>query len=554
MFLVLIIFYVMGFLASLDPPSGGLGMGRNDNKVLVSSFRWNDNTRKYIMAKENLENNEKPQVASSSAKATEDKRATDGKMDKIISLCKRRGFIYPASEIYGGFANAFDYGPLGVQLKKNIKDVWWQKFVTERDDMVGLDSAIIQNPKTWEASGHLGSFTDPLVECKKCHKRFREDHIQELRIKNYELSNLSQEQREMLYCKGKEEHDFTAAKNFNLMFKTFIGVTEDSVSTAYLRPETAQGIFLNFKNVLQSTRVKIPFGIAQIGKAFRNEITPGNFIFRTREFEQAEIEYFIKPNKEESQKHFDSWIKLWKDFFIGLGIQESNLSIRAHKKEELSHYSTGTSDVEYSFPFGVSELAGVAQRTDFDLKQHEKYSGQDMKYFDEATGSTGSHSSLSLRAHPSESKTGQAGEKFIPYVVEPTLGIDRAALAFLVDAYDESDGTDGRAEGEITLHLHPKLAPVKAAVFPLIKKEGLPEVAKKISSDLRKAGIETYYDESGSVGKRYRRQDEIGTPWCITVDFDTIKDETVTIRDRDTMKQERIGIANVAQHIVDKLK
>lgn len=453
-------------------------------------------------------------------------KENNNKMEKIISLCKRRGFVYPASEIYGGFANAFDYGPLGAQLKKNVKDVWWQKFVTERDDMVGLDSAIIQNPKTWEASGHLKSFSDPLVECKKCHKRFREDHVEE--AKN--VSDPSSEQKEMLYCKGKEEHDFTEAKNFNLMFKTFIGVTEDSTSTAYLRPETAQGIFLNFKNVLQSSRVKIPFGIAQIGKAFRNEITPGNFIFRTREFEQAEIEYFIKPDKEESQKHFDSWIKLWKEFFVDLGIKDENLTIRAHDKEELSHYSTGTSDVEYNFPFGVSELAGVAQRTDFDLKQHEKHSGQDVKYFDEATG-----------------------EKFIPYVVEPTMGVDRAALAFLVDAYDESDGTDGRTEGEVTLHLHPKLAPIKAAVFPLMKKEGMPEMAKEIVLNLRKAGIEVFYDESGSVGKRYRRQDEIGTPWCITVDFDSIKDKTVTFRDRDTMKQERMKISELVGFIKNKL-
>jgi len=467
-----------------------------------------------------------------------------GKMEKIISLCKRRGFVYPASEIYGGFANAFDYGPLGAQLKKNVKDVWWQKFVTERDDMVGLDSAIIQNPKTWEASGHLKSFSDPLVECKKCHKRFREDHIQELLekigaaadavtgslIKSGMTEGLSQEQRDMLFCKGAEEHDFTEAKNFNLMFKTFIGVTEDSASTAYLRPETAQGIFLNFKNVLQSSRVKIPFGIAQIGKAFRNEITPGNFTFRSREFEQSEIEYFIKPDKEESQKTFDYWIKIWKEFFSDLGIKDENLTIRAHDKEELSHYSTGTSDVEYNFPFGVSELAGVAQRTDFDLKQHEKYSGQDVKYFDETTG-----------------------EKFIPYVVEPTMGVDRAALAFLVDAYDESDGTDGRAEGEVTLHLHPKLAPIKIAVFPLVKKEGLPEIAKEIVSNLRKAGIETFYDESGSVGKRYRRQDEIGTPWCVTIDFDSIKDKTVTVRDRDTMKQERMKITEVIGFVQGKL-
>jgi len=448
-------------------------------------------------------------------------KENDNLMDKIISLCKRRGFIYQASEIYGGFANAFDYGPLGAQFKKNIKDEWWQKFVTERNDMVGLDSAIIQNPKVWEASGHLKSFTDPLVECKKCHKRFRQDHVEEAKA----ADKPSDEQKEMLYCKGTEEHEFTEAKNFNLMFKTFIGVSEDSASTAYLRPETAQGIFINFQNVIRSTRQKLPFGIAQIGKAFRNEITPGNFIFRTREFEQGEIEYFIKPENEESKKWYEYWIKEVDEFYTDLGIKRENLSTREHLKEELSHYSSGTSDIEYKFPFGISELAGIAQRTDFDLKAHG------LHYFNEETG-----------------------EKLIPYVVEPSMGIDRAALAFLIDAYDESDGKDGRAEGEITLHLHPKLAPIKAAVFPLMKKEGLPEIAKKIALDLRKAGIETYYDESGSVGKRYRRQDEIGTPWCITVDFDTIKDETVTIRNRDTMKQERIKILEITDLISSKLK
>ena len=442
-------------------------------------------------------------------------------MEKIISLCKRRGFVFPSSEIYGGFANSFDYGPLGAQLKKNIKDIWWQKFVTERDDMVGLDSAIIQNPKVWEASGHLKSFSDPLVECRKCHKRFRADHVEEARV----TENKTAEQKEMLYCRGTEEHEFTEAKNFNLMFKTFIGVSEDSASVAYLRPETAQGIFINFQNVMQSTRVKLPFGIAQIGKAFRNEITPGNFIFRTREFEQAEIEFFIKPDKEESKKWYELWIKEVENFYTGLGIKQENISIREHAKEELSHYSAGTSDIEYMFPFGVSELAGIAQRTDFDLKAHN------LEYFNDETG-----------------------EKLTPYVVEPSMGIDRAALAFLVDAYDESDGSDGRAEGEVTLHLHPKLAPIKVAVFPLMKKEGMPEIAKEIAASLRKAGIHTYYDESGSVGKRYRRQDEVGTPWCITVDFDSIKDKTVTIRDRDTMKQERIEIGKIVDHISNKLK
>ena len=464
-------------------------------------------------------------------------------MDKIISLCKRRGFVYPASEIYGGFANAFDYGPLGAQLKLNLKNEWWKRFVVERDDIVGMDSSIIQNPKVWEASGHLGSFTDPLVECKKCHHRFRQDHVAELKSEirnpksetnsktpNSKFLNFTPEQKEMLVCASGGEHDFAESKNFNLMFKTFIGVSEDTASTAYLRPETAQGMFINFQNVLQSNRIKVPFGIGQIGKAFRNEITPGNFTFRTREFEQAEIEYFVEPSLDESKKWFTYWLARWKEFFTDFGVKDENLTIRAHEKTELSHYSAGTSDIEYNFPFGMSELAGVAQRTKFDLEQHSKHSGIDLKYFDEV-----------------------AGNKYLPFVVEPTMGVDRAMLAFLVDAYDESDGKDGREKGEVTLRLHPKLAPVKVAVFPLMKKEGMPEMAKEIIADLRKAGIATFYDESGSIGRRYRRQDEIGTPWGVTIDFDSIKDKSVTIRDRDTMKQERIKIAKLKNYFLDKL-
>lgn len=453
-----------------------------------------------------------------SAKATEDL------MGKIISLCKRRGFIYPASEIYGGFANAFDFGPLGAAMKKNLKDAWWKKFVIERDDIVGLDSAIIQNPKIWEASGHLSSFTDKLIECLKCHARYRADHMEEGKFVNGKAT----EKNQCPACGGKE---FTEAKAFNLMFKTFVGVTEDSASTAYLRPETAQGIFANFKNILQSSRVKIPFGIAQIGKAFRNEITPGNFIFRTREFEQMEIEYFIKPDKEESEEKFQYWVQeVYHSFFRDLGIQADHIHIRNHEKEELSHYSSGTADIEYDFPFGTSELAGIAQRTDYDLKQHEKVSGIDLKYLDEETG-----------------------QKYLPFVIEPSLGVERAMLAFLVDAYDESDGSDGREKGEVTLRLNPKLAPIKVAVFPLIKKEKLPEIAKNITAELREADVATYYDESGSVGRRYRRQDEIGTPFCITVDFDSIKDDTVTLRDRDSMKQERIKIDEIGMLISDQL-
>lgn len=438
-------------------------------------------------------------------------------MDKVVSLAKRRGFVFQSSEIYGGTGSVWDYGPLGAQLKKNIKDLWWKKFVTMRDDVVGLDSAIIQSPRVWEASGHLKSFSDPLVECKKCHQRFREDKLDEI--------------AEAKKCPIGDGHEFTEAKEFNLMFKTFIGVTEDTTSVAYLRPETAQGIFINFQNVMQSTRIRIPFGIAQIGKAFRNEITPGNFIFRTREFEQAEIEYFIQPNLAESVKWYEYWVKQVKNFYLDLGIKKDHLTVRKHDQEELSHYSAGTSDIEYSFPFGISELAGIAQRTDFDLKAHSKVSRQDLQYMDP-----------------------DSGEKFTPFVVEPSMGIDRAALAFLCDSYDESDGSDGRAAGEVTLRLDAKLAPIKVGIFPLVKKEGLPDIARKIKDELIEAGIEAFYDESGSVGRRYRRQDEVGTPWCVTVDFDSLKDETVTVRDRDTMKQERVKIGDVAEYFLKKLR
>ncbi len=447
----------------------------------------------------------------------------DNSMEKIISLCKRRGFIYPASEIYGGFANAFEYGPLGVQMKKNISDAWWNKFVIGREDMVGIDSVIIENPKVWEASGHIKNFTDPLVECLGCHARYRADHMDEGKFIGSKAKKAKQ-------CPACGSEKFTEPKQFNAMFKTDVGVAEGSTSTAYLRPETAQGMFINFKNVIQSTRVKIPFGIAQIGKAFRNEITPGNFVFRTREFEQMEIEFFIEPEQSESTKWFEYWIKEWQNFFLDLGLKKENLTIRAHEKKELSHYSSGTSDLEYKFPFGVLELAGVAQRTDFDLTEHQKYSGQDLSFLDEV-----------------------AGKKYLPYVIEPTMGLNRAMLAFLCDAYEESDGSDGKEAGEITLRLDPKIAPIKVGIFPLVKKEGLPEIAKEIATDLRKAGISIFYDESGSVGKRYRRQDEIGTPFCVTVDFDSLKDKSVTVRDRDTMKQERIEIKNVKEFITGKL-
>lgn len=437
----------------------------------------------------------------------------DNTMDKIISLCKRRGFIFQSSEIYGGIGGVYDFGPLGVEMKRNLKDEWWRKFVTSRDDMVGLDAGIIMNAKVWEASGHTGSgFADPLRECKKCHHRFRADQIEKDACPD---------------CGG----ELTEEKSFNILVKTFLGPVEDSSTLTYLRGETAQGIFVNFKNVTESSRKKVPFGIAQIGKAFRNEITPGNFIFRTREFEQAEIEYFIDPDKVESKKWYETWISEVKNFYTDLGVKEENLAIFEHPKEKLSHYSIGTSDIEYKYPFGQSELAGIAQRTDFDLTQHSKFSGNDLSYFDE-----------------------QGGKRYIPYVVEPSMGVDRAMLAFLCDAYDESSGEDGREKGEVTLRLHPKLSPIKVAIFPLMKKEGLPDVAKKIVEEFKSDNINVFYDESGSVGRRYRRQDEIGTPWCITVDFDSLTDKSVTVRDRDTMKQERVSIDNVVDFIFDKLK
>lgn len=433
-------------------------------------------------------------------------------MEEIVSLCKRRGFIFQSSELYGGIGGIYDFGPLGAQLKRNIKDLWWDKFVNQRDDIVGLDTGIVMNAKVWEASGHTGSgFTDPLRECKKCHHRFRADHIK---------GNVCPD------CGG----ELTEEKSFNILVKTFLGPVEDESTMTYLRGETAQGIFANFKNIVESSRMKIPFGIAQIGKAFRNEITPGNFIFRTREFEQAEIEFFIEADKEESAKWYKYWINEVRKFYTELGIEEDNLPIVEHPREKLSHYSIGTSDIEYKFPFGQSELAGIAQRTDYDLSQHSKYSGIDLKYFDE-----------------------QTGKKFIPYVIEPSMGIDRALLAFLVEGYKKSDGNDGRKAGEVVIKLHPKIAPVKVAVFPLVNKDRLPQVAQEIYKNLRKEFM-VQYDASGSVGRRYRRQDEIGTPWCVTVDFDSLEDKTVTVRDRDSMEQTRAKIDELKEYFVEKLK
>ena len=435
-------------------------------------------------------------------------------MEKIVSLCKRRGFIFPSSEIYGGLSSCYDYGPLGVELKNNIKKSWWKNMVQERENIVGLDTSILMNSKVWQASGHLSGFVDPLVECKNCHKRFKLD---DLKNKN-----------KCPECNGP----LTESKNFNLLFKTFMGSVEDKLNVVYLRPETAQGIFVNFNNVLQSIRVKIPFGIAQIGKSFRNEITPGNFIFRTREFEQMELEFFVNPSK--AKKWHKYWIEQRINWYTNLGIKEKNLRLRKHKENELAHYAIACSDVEYKFPFGWSELEGIANRGDFDLKQHQKFSRQEMFYQE------------------------NTGKKYIPYVIEPSAGVDRPLLAFLIDAYDEIKGgrtttTKSNKEQEIVLRFHKDLAPIKVAVLPLSKKEVLKRVAKDIYKELKKYWM-VQYDEVGSIGRRYRRQDEIGTLYCITVDFDSLDDKKITVRDRDTMKQDRIYIKELVDYLRKKLE
>lgn len=442
------------------------------------------------------------------------------KMEKIVSLCKRRGFVFPSSEIYGGLGGFWDFGPMGVLLKNNLKMLWWKRFVQERDDVVGLDGSIIMNPKTWEASGHIESFTDPLIECKKCHSRFREDHMIDGRYKGVGKAS---EKNQCSICGGKE---FTPPRNFNMMFKTYVGPVEDSSSVTYLRPETAQSMFTDFKQILETSRQKIPFGIAQIGKCFRNEITFGNFFFRSREFEIAEIEYFVKPGNDEEM--FDYWLEKWEKFVLDMGINARNLKTYEHPKESLSHYSKRTVDLEYNFPFGWSELTGCANRTDYDLSQHQKYSGKDLSYFELSQG------------------TGP-GKKFIPYVIEPTMGIDRLALALIVDAYHENE------KGEVFLQFNPQIAPIKAAIMPLVKKDKLPKIAQDIWNDLKKIWF-IEYDESGSIGRRYRRQDEIGTPYCITIDFDSLKDKAVTVRDRVTMKQERVKISNLEKYLRDKIE
>ena len=463
---------------------------------------------------------------------------TEATMEKITALAKNRGFIFPGSEIYGGLANTWDYGPLGVEFKNNVKKAWWRKFVQESKYNVGLDAAILMNPETWVASGHVGGFADPLIDCKGCRARFRadkliEDYLAEQGVTDVVVDGWSNEKMESyiaekgICCPECGKSDFTGIRQFNLMFKTFQGVTEDSKSEIFLRPETAQGIFVNFRNVQRTARKKIPFGIAQVGKSFRNEITPGNFTFRTREFEQMELEFFCKPGTDLE------WFSYWKDFCVdflkSLGMKEENMRLRDHDPEELSHYSNATTDIEYLFPFGWGELWGIADRTDFDLKQHQEHSGQDMSYLEPETN-----------------------ERYVPYCIEPSLGADRVALAFLVDAYDEEVLTDSKGKEDIrkVLRLHPALAPFKAAVLPLSKK--LAPVAEPIYEELRKY-FSVDYDEAGSIGKRYRREDEIGTPFSICVDFDTQEDGCVTIRDRDTMDQIRIPASQVREYIEERL-
>lgn len=432
--------------------------------------------------------------------------AAQDRMEKIVSLCKRRGFVFPASEIYGGQASCWDYGPLGSELKRNVKDSWWRSMVHTRRDVVGLDSAILQHPQVWNASGHVQGFSDPLVDCKECKARFREDHIESSTCPNKAFNGRSA-------VKCRDAGSFTEARQFNLMFKTHMGPVEDSAAVTYLRPETAQGIFINFGNVLNSSRQKPPFGIAQIGKSFRNEITPGNFIFRTREFEQMEMEFFVPP--DEWQKWYEYWRDTRYQWYVDLGVSEKKLRIREHEKDELAHYANACVDVEYEFPFGWSELEGIASRTDFDLKQHEEHSGKDLRYFDDAT-----------KTH------------YHPYVIEPAAGVDRATLTFIVDAYEEEQL---EKDTRTVMRFDPRIAPLKAAVFPLVKRDGMPEKARLVEAELCQH-FPVFYDESGAVGRRYRRQDEIGTPFCVTVDGETAESNSVTVRDRDTMQQDRVNL------------
>ncbi|MDV6377936.1 glycine--tRNA ligase [Sporosarcina sp. GW1-11] len=455
-------------------------------------------------------------------------------MEQVVNLSKQRGFVFPGSDIYGGLANTWDYGPLGVELKNNIKRAWWQKFIQESPYNVGLDSAILMNPKVWEASGHIGNFNDPMIDCKKCKTRHRADKLIEeaLDAKGIELvvDGLPFEkmfeliQEHNIVCPTCDAMDYTEIRQFNLMFKTSQGVTDSSANQIFLRPETAQGIFVNFKNVQRSMRRKVPFGIAQVGKSFRNEITPGNFTFRTREFEQMELEFFCKPGEDE--KWYEYWRDQSKNLLLNLGLKEDNIRLREHNEDELSHYSKGTVDIEYKFPFGWGELWGIANRTDFDLTRHMEYSGEDFHYQDPVTN-----------------------EKYVPYCIEPSVGADRVTLAFLCDAFDTEELEDG--DTRTVLRFHPALAPIKAAVLPLSKK--LADDATKVYAELAKH-FPVQYDDSQSIGRRYRRQDEIGTPFCITFDFDSLEDQQVTVRHRDSMEQERMPIADVTAYIQKHLQ
>jgi glycyl-tRNA synthetase len=494
-------------------------------------------------------------------------------MDKLTALCKRRGFIFQSSEIYGGIGGFWDYGPLGVELKRNLKEAWWQDVVRRRDDVVGLDCSIIMNPKVWEASGHVNNFNDPMVDCKACKARFRADKVftvivregdnvhvhagveadDEAAARKAATEGANSKTRRRLEQAGeglgwtafradripegqiakcpKCAGELTEARKFNMMFKTFVGAMEDSSSVAYLRPETAQGIFCNYKNVLDTTRLRMPMGIAQIGKSFRNEINPRNYTFRSREFEQMEIEFFCHPDEA------DKWYEYWRDarykWYVDLGLKSSKLHLRNHETDELAHYARACADIEYEFPFGTSELEGVANRTDYDLTQHQKFSGKDMTYFDD-----------------------QTKQRYIPFVIEPSGGVDRGVLAFLCEAYTEDQAPDekGEMQTRVVMKFHPRLAPVKVAVFPLVKKEGMPEIAEKIYRDCQSAGLASFYDEKGAVGRRYRRQDEAGTPFCVTVDGQTITDQTVTVRDRDSLTQDRIPADKVPAYVQERLK
>jgi len=430
-------------------------------------------------------------------------------MDKLVSLAKRRGFIFQSSEIYGGITSCYDYGPLGIEIKKNIKDLWWKAMVYEREDIEGIDASILMHPKVWEASGHVEGFTDPLVDCKKCKSRFRADQLDQAICPNTKKPINDD-------CKS----NFTDQRSFNLMFKTFMGPLEDSTNQVFLRPETAQGIYVNFHNVRESARKKIPFGIAQIGKAFRNEVTPGNFIFRTREFEQMEMQYFVRPDEDE--KWFEYWKEKRMNWYRRLGIKEKKLRFHQHSKSELAHYAKTAFDIEYEFPFGWHEIEGIHNRTDFDLNRHMEYSGKDMRFFDD-----------------------QENRRYLPYIIETSIGCDRTLLTTLIDAYEEE-------EERVVLHLAPVVAPIKVAIFPLVKKDGMPEIAQKITDDLRGA-YRIFYDDSGSIGRRYRRMDEAGTPFCITVDSETLSDSTVTIRHRDSMKQERIEQSNIKKFLHEEI-